>query len=96
MEVSIAELLARMGALEQRAAQSWTSHQVNLLDEMNGVAGHALEFQKRLLLSDANAEQVKDIFKNTSKTFNTICQKSSMKLKVGKFRVEKEVEKCET
>ena len=40
-------MLARMGALEQRAEQSWISHQAILLDEMNGVAGDALEIQRR-------------------------------------------------
>ena len=37
-EMSRAEVLARMGALERRAEQSLTSHQVMSLDEMNGVA----------------------------------------------------------
>ena len=44
-DISRAEMLARMGALEQRAQQSWTSHQITLLDEMNSVAGDALEIQ---------------------------------------------------
>ena len=45
--MSRAELRYRMGALEQRAEQSWTSHQVMLLDEMNSVAGDALEWKSR-------------------------------------------------
>ena len=40
-KMSRAELLARKNALEQRAQQSWTSHQVALLDEMNSVASQA-------------------------------------------------------
>ena len=55
-ELSRAEMLAREGALEQRAEHSWTSHQVILLDEMNSVEGDALEFEKRNLLSEADAE----------------------------------------
>ena len=54
-EMSGAELLARMNALEQRAEQSWTSHQVALLDEANSVAGDALELQRSNLLSEANS-----------------------------------------
>ena len=43
--MSRAEMLAIMGALEQRVDQSWTSDQVSPLDGMNGVAGDALEIQ---------------------------------------------------
>ena len=46
-----------MTVVEQRAPQSWFSHQVALSDEMNSVAGDALEIQKRIdLLSGANSE----------------------------------------
>ena len=38
-----AEMRERMGALEHRAKQSWTSHQVFQLDDMNSVAGDARE-----------------------------------------------------
>ena len=55
-ETSRADMLARLGALEQLAEQSWTSHEVMLLDVMNGVAGDALEIQRRNLLSEANSE----------------------------------------
>ena len=36
-------MLARIGALKHGAEQSWTLHQVVLLDEINIVAGDALE-----------------------------------------------------
>ena len=52
-EVSRANMLAIIGALEQRAEQSWTFLQVIRLDEMNTVAGDALETQRRNLLSEA-------------------------------------------
>ena len=46
----------RMGALENQAEQNWTSHQVTLLFEIGGVAGDALENQRRSLLNEATAE----------------------------------------
>ena len=45
-----------MGALENQAEQTWTSHQATLLNEMNDVAGDALENQRRSLLNEATAE----------------------------------------
>ena len=44
-DMSRAEMLATIFALEQRAEESRTSHQATLLDEMSGVAGDALEIQ---------------------------------------------------
>ena len=38
------------GTLEHQAEQTWTSHRVTLLDEMNSVAGDALENLRRTLL----------------------------------------------
>ena len=49
-----AEMLARMGALEQLAEQSWTPHHFTPLDEMNSVAGD--ETQRRNLPSEASSE----------------------------------------
>ena len=46
-EMSRAEMLASMDALEQRAEQSWTSHQVTVLDEMKSAAGGALEIEQQ-------------------------------------------------
>ena len=50
------EMLARMSALTQRAEQFWTCHQVSPLDEMNSVAGNALENQTGSLLNEATAD----------------------------------------
>ena len=55
-EMSEAEMLARTGARENQAEQTWTFHQVMLLDEMNSIAGDALENRRRNLLSEASAE----------------------------------------
>ena len=55
-EMSRAVMLARMGALEQRAEQTWTPHQDTLWNEVNSVAGDALENQRRSLLSEATTE----------------------------------------
>ena len=47
-EMSRAEMRERMGALESKAEQTWTSHQVVLLNEMNNsVAGDALVNRRR-------------------------------------------------
>ena len=48
-DMTRAEMLAGM--------QSWTSHQVTSLDELNGVACDALETLRRNLLSEAISEQ---------------------------------------
>ena len=45
-EMSRAEMRDTMGALEQRAQQTWTSHQVILFAESNSVAGDALEIRE--------------------------------------------------
>ena len=45
-----------MGALENQAEQTWTSHQVTLLNEMNCVASDALEKKRRNLLKEATTE----------------------------------------
>ena len=47
---------ARMGALENRAEQTWTSHHVIPWNEMKSVAGDALGNQKRNLFDEATAE----------------------------------------
>ena len=86
--MSTAEMLARTGGFEQRADQSWTSHQVILPDMINSVAGDALEMQRRNLFSKDIKGKV-NIFKNTSKTFNARCQKFNMKFKASKFRVDR-------
>ena len=46
----------RMGAPGNPAEQAWTSHQVTLLNEMNGVAGGVLEHKRRSLLNEATTE----------------------------------------
>ena len=46
----------RVGALENQAEQTWTSHQVTLLNEMTSVPSDALENQRRSLLNEATAE----------------------------------------
>ena len=46
----------KMGALENQAEQTWTSHQVVSLNEMHSDASNALENQRRSLLSDATPE----------------------------------------
>ena len=43
-----------LSKIKQR--KTWTSHQVTLLNEMNSVAGDALENQRRSLLNKATAE----------------------------------------
>ena len=55
-EMSRAEKRERMGALENQADQTWTSHQVTSLNEMNSVATDALESHRRSLLSEATAD----------------------------------------
>ena len=55
-DMSRSEMRERMGALENQAVQTWTSHQALLLDEMIGVEGDALETQRRSLLKEATAE----------------------------------------
>ena len=54
--MSRAEMLAIMGFVEQRGEQSWTSHQVLLWDDLNCVAGDAVENQTRHLLREAGSE----------------------------------------
>ena len=55
-EMSRAEMWERMGALENQAAPTWTSHHVTQLNEMNGVASDVLENQTRRLLNEATME----------------------------------------
>ena len=69
--------------------QTWTSHQVVLLDEMNSVAGDALENQRRSLLSEATAEierhqrgKVTSICKKISRVFDATCQKFEKEVQV--------------
>ena len=50
-------MLAKMGALEHQAEQTWTSHHVALLNEMKIVAGDALDNQRRIL---QNLEGIQD------------------------------------
>ena len=45
-----------MGALENQAEQTWTSHQVTLLNEMNCVASDELENKRRSSLNEATTE----------------------------------------
>ena len=59
-DMSRAEMWTRMCVLANQAGQTWTSHQVSLLSEMNSVAGDALEYQKTSLLSEASAEFQRD------------------------------------
>ena len=47
------EMLETMGALENEAEHTWTSHQIMSLHEMNSVTGGALDNQRRKLLSEA-------------------------------------------
>ena len=56
-EMCRAVLRERMDALETQAEQTWMSHQVTLLDEMNGVAGDAPESHGRSLLNEATTER---------------------------------------
>ena len=56
-EICRAVLRERMDALDNQAEQTWTSHQVTLLDEMDGVAGDALESHGRSLLNEATTER---------------------------------------
>ena len=55
-EMSRAEMRERMGAFENQAEQTWTSHQVTLLNDMKSVASDALENQRSDLLTDATME----------------------------------------
>ena len=48
--------VGKNGALENQAEQTWTSHQVTLLNEKNSVVGDALENQRRSLLNEATTE----------------------------------------
>ena len=54
-EMSRVDMLARVSALHHRGEQSWTSPQVMSLDQMNSVAGDALEKIRRILMSEASA-----------------------------------------
>ena len=51
-----AEMQEILGALDDQAEQTWTSHQVMLLNKTNRVAGDPLENQRRSLLSEATAQ----------------------------------------
>ena len=69
-EMSRAEMRKRMGALENQAEQTWTSHQITSLSEMNGVASIALENLRRSLLSEATAERQKHQKQSHGQKFN--------------------------
>ena len=45
-KMSGAEVRERMGGLKNQAQPAWTSHQFTLLNEMNSVAGDALEIRR--------------------------------------------------
>ena len=70
-----AELLARMNSLEQRVEQSCTSHQVTLLDDMNSVAGDALESREEIcsVKQAHNSKDIKCRIKKTSPRIPAIC-----------------------
>ena len=55
-KMSRAEMRTRIGAVENQAEQTWTSHQITILKEMTSIAGDALENQRRSLLNEATAE----------------------------------------
>ena len=74
----------RMGALENQAEQTWTSHQITLLSEMNSVASNALENKRRSLLSEATAELQKH-------ERQSHCQKFNKESKSNKLRMEKKL-----
>ena len=76
----------RMGALENQAEQTWTSHRVTLLNKINSVAGDALDNQIRSLLNEATAELQK-----ASKAKSRTCHKFNKKSKVNRLRAEKEL-----
>ena len=89
-------MLVIVDALDHRAEQSWTSRQVLSLNEMNRVAGDALENHRRNLLSEANAElnniygEVMDTFKYISNKLRAIYQKyKKMKFEFSRLRIEK-------
>ena len=87
-------MLARIECSRAKSRTILTFHHATLLDEMNSVAGDALETERKscseevLKFKDIKG-RIKNIFEITSKTFNTICQKLKMKFKASKLRVEK-------
>ena len=50
------EMRDGLGALENQAERTCTSHQVTFLNERNGDAGDAVENQRRSFLNEATAE----------------------------------------
>ena len=98
-EMSGAELLVRTNAIKQRAQQAWTSHEVTLLNEMNCVAGAALEMQRRYLLSEAiselqrhqrqNQEHLQEYQQDVQRHWSEVQNEAQ---KVSKLRVEKKWE----
>ena len=86
----------RMGALENQAEATWTSHHVTLVNEMKSVASDALENQRKSFFPvkqfqnfKSSKGNVTSILKNISMVFDTTCQKTNNKSKSNKLRVTK-------
>ena len=99
-DMSREDMLAKMDALEQRAEQSWISHQATPLDETNIFAG-ALDIPRRILLSEQMQNKeikgiINNVFKYIGKTFNSICEMFPMQFLVSKLRVDEKRLKNET
>ena len=87
-----------MCVFENQAEQTWTSHQVTLLKEMNSVAGDALENQRRIVCSLKQRQtfkgikgQVASICKNIRRVFDAISQKFNKMSKSNRLRVGKKL-----
>ena len=78
-ERSRAKMLEKMGALENEAQQTCTSHPVALSGK---TSEEVCSMMQRQNFKDFQKGRVKNIFKNTSNSFNATCQK----FKVSKLR----------
>ena len=84
----------RMGALENQADQTWTSHQVTFLDDMNSVA--ATHWTTREVCSMKQRQnfkgikgQVTSIGKNIRRMFGATRKMFNKKSKSNRLRVER-------
>ena len=68
-KLSGAEMRTKKGALENQAEQTYTSHQVKLVDEMNVVAGDAVENQRKVW-----SVKQRQNFKGVKNKVNNICK----------------------
>ena len=74
--MSRAEMREIMGGLENKAEQTWTSHQVTLLTDQEGVCRHLSEDHEVQVLQVASGEEVEFLRRELSQSLaeGTHCQ----------------------